>query len=81
MSYTSEDFTLLGLSSENWILLSEHCDCWHRRVDSKTINHVGAPRAVCTANHASRVSDPDVVRDPRHGSFSLKRGMIVSHDK
>jgi hypothetical protein len=21
MSYTSEDFTLLGLSSENWILL------------------------------------------------------------
>ena len=55
-----------------------NCDRWHRRVDNKTVNHVGAPRAVCTANHASRVSDPDVVRDPRHGSFSLKREMIVS---
>lgn len=48
-------------------------NCLHRRAGSKTVNHVGAPRAVYAANHDSRVSDPDVVRDPRHGSFSLKK--------
>jgi hypothetical protein len=39
--------------------------------DNKITSHREHARIVCTANPASRASDPDVVRDPRRGSFSL----------
>ena len=46
-----------GRHGPSLLAVSRNCDGWHRRVDNKTINHVGAPRAVYTASDASRVSD------------------------